>query len=138
MDFTALALIALLIIWIIGSFGVGMIASKHGESPSRYILVSLLVSPLVGGVVLLLSKQSADVEEAPDIEPAADLHSANTNILAPEEAAAMRLRAEEEAPPVDSEEMTALQKADTNVFTPEEMEAIREKYKYKENKPAVP
>ena len=93
-------------------------------------LIALLVCLLIGGAVLLLSKTGSKNDPEPDGATDENIHIADTNILTPEEATAMRLKAEAEAEATpDSEELAAIQNADTNVFTPEEMEAIREKAK---------
>ncbi|HAK51920.1 MAG TPA: hypothetical protein DCM54_08475 [Gammaproteobacteria bacterium] len=93
-------------------------------------LIALLVCLLIGGAVWLLSKTGSKNNPEPDVVPDENVHTADTNILTQEEAASMRLKAEADAQATtDSEELAARQNADTNVFTPEEMEAIREKAK---------
>ncbi len=119
------------VIWIAGTAVVGTFAHWKGKSALHYALVSLLASPLLGILALLFTiwrskdrDESREVAEKGEKDPK-PRHMADTNILTPEQAEAMRQRAEREAPSASKEDMATFQNADTNVFTPEEMEAMR-------------
>ena len=121
-------LIALLLIWTIGSVVVGLIARQRGKSGLRFILVSLLLSPLVGLVLALLVKSAegakpGDAQSNKPEDMVATFQNADTGVLTPEEAESMRLWAEQERQST-TEDMTASQNAATKVLTPEEMDAI--------------
>jgi hypothetical protein len=125
MDLAALALI-----WVIGSIAVAVIAQQQEKSIWLYLGISLVFSPLIGLASVLLIKRTLPDPE-PQLQSVSTTTSLNadTKILTPEEANAMRERAAEQAKvsPLDTTEGdNANSSADTRVFTPEQMAALRQ------------
>jgi uncharacterized RDD family membrane protein YckC len=53
------------VLWIICSMGVGYFASKKGKNPGKWFLISLLISPIMGAIFLLLSDEYLGAEDSP-------------------------------------------------------------------------
>ena len=123
-----------LILWIIGSLIVGMVARHRGKSWLGYIFLSLILSPLLGIAFVLLSKP-ADTPETPDapkvsedqaVDGSGNIHTADTNILTPEEAAALRVRAEEEEHKTSSSPNDRELFNNAHTFKPGEIAAVKQ------------
>ncbi|MFP6805803.1 MAG: hypothetical protein VB957_01200 [Pseudomonadales bacterium] len=143
--------VVVLLAWTIGSLIVGAIARQRGSRGLRSFLVSLLVSPVIGLILVFVAEskkeENADEPEtdslnADPLESDAGLNSkadpsasseiraemnASTNILSPEEAVDMRRRAAGE---LDSGEIhpqndSAIGNAKATVISPEELDALR-------------
>jgi hypothetical protein len=50
----------LLLVWIVGSVIVYVVAKNRGLAPAGYILLSILLSPIIGLVAVLLSKPKTE------------------------------------------------------------------------------
>ena len=105
-----------------------MIAHRQEKAWVGYVLVSLLLSPLLGLAVVLLWKPAETPGTAEEDASPVVLHNASTNILTPEEAQALRIRAEEEESKAPSapDDMAALKQADTGVLKPGEAPVIKQ------------
>jgi len=53
------------VLWIICSIGVGYFASKKGKNPGKWFIISLLISPILGAIFLLLSDEHLGAEDSP-------------------------------------------------------------------------
>jgi hypothetical protein len=58
------------VIWIVLSFFVAHLANQKGESPPSYLLLSILLSPIIGLLVLLI-KSSPSSDKAKLSSPSA-------------------------------------------------------------------
>jgi hypothetical protein len=56
------------VVWIVFSFVIGSMAGKRGRSPALYFLISMLLSPVIGLLVLLVQGPNAEKIEAEKLE----------------------------------------------------------------------
>lgn len=55
----------ILVVWIVGAIVVAMIARSRGLNAGGYILLSILLSPLIGIIFVLLAKPASTERRAP-------------------------------------------------------------------------
>ena len=53
------------VLWTICSVGVGYVASKKGKNPGKWFIISLLISPMMGAIFLLLSDEHSGADDSP-------------------------------------------------------------------------
>src|SRR5665647_1563673 len=53
------------VLWIICSIGVGYFASNKGKSPGKWFIISILISPIMGAIFLVLSDEHLGAEDSP-------------------------------------------------------------------------
>jgi|GEM_PF-597233 len=53
------------VLWTICSIGVGYVASKRGENPGKWFIISILISPIMGAIFLLLSDERLGADDSP-------------------------------------------------------------------------
>jgi len=53
------------VLWTICSIGVGYFASIKGKNPWKWFIISMLISPIMGAIFLLLSDEHLDADDSP-------------------------------------------------------------------------
>jgi predicted lipid-binding transport protein (Tim44 family) len=63
----AISLIQILPIYLIGCLGVGIIAKTKGRSFWGWALLSLIITPIIAGVIVLIMKPLFVIRKAPPL-----------------------------------------------------------------------